>query len=82
MLSFSYLNFNSQGMEDMPRASWTRYILMYTPHCVSKPEDVGPILLLTTKNFSRFEWVYLMRFNSEAIKKFWEIKNEVENQIL
>ena len=31
-----------------------------------------------TYNFSRYGWVYLMRYNSEAFEKFKEFKNEVE----
>ena len=31
-------------------------------------------------DFCRFGWVYLMRFTSEAFKKFREFKNEVEKQ--
>ena len=33
-----------------------------------------------TDDFSRFGWVYLMRYKSEAFEKFTEFKNEVEKQ--
>ena len=33
-----------------------------------------------TNDFSRFGWVYLMRYKSEAFEKFIEFKNEVEKQ--
>ena len=33
-----------------------------------------------TYDFSRFGWVYLMRYKSEAFEKFIEFKNEVEKQ--
>ena len=33
-----------------------------------------------TDDFSRFGWVYLMRYKSEAFEKFREFKNEVEKQ--
>ena len=33
-----------------------------------------------TDDFSRFRWVYLMRYKSEAFDKFREFKNEVEKQ--
>ena len=33
-----------------------------------------------TDDFSRFGWVYLMRYKSEAFEKFIELKNEVEKQ--
>ena len=31
-------------------------------------------------NFSRYEYVYLMKYKSEAFEKFKEYKNEMENQ--
>ena len=33
-----------------------------------------------TNDFSRFGWVYLMRYKSKAFEKFIEFKNEVEKQ--
>ena len=33
-----------------------------------------------TDDFSRFGWVYLMRYKSKAFEKFREFKNEVEKQ--
>ena len=33
-----------------------------------------------TDNFSRFGWVYFMRYNFEAFEKFREFKNEVDKQ--
>ena len=33
-----------------------------------------------TDDFSRFRWVYLMRYKFKAFKKFREFKNEVEKQ--
>ena len=33
-----------------------------------------------TDDFSRFGWVYLMRYESEAFDKFREFKNEVEKK--
>ena len=33
-----------------------------------------------TDDFSRFGWVYLMRYKSEAFEKFKEFKNEVEKK--
>ena len=33
-----------------------------------------------TDDFSRFGWIYLMRYKSEAFEKFREFKNEVEKQ--
>ncbi|KAK8576717.1 hypothetical protein V6N13_015150 [Hibiscus sabdariffa] len=33
-----------------------------------------------TKDFSRYEYIYLMRHKSEALEKFKEFKNEVQNQ--
>ena len=33
-----------------------------------------------TDDFSRFGWVYLMRYKSEAFEKFREFKNEVKKQ--
>ena len=33
-----------------------------------------------TDDFSRFGWVYLMRYKSEAFDKFREFNNEVEKQ--
>ena len=33
-----------------------------------------------TDDLSRFGWVYLMRYKSEAFEKFREFKNEVEKQ--
>ena len=34
-----------------------------------------------TNDFSRYGYVYLMRHKSEALKKFKEFKNEVQNQL-
>ena len=34
-----------------------------------------------TDDFSRFGWVYLMRYKPEAFEKFKEFKNEVEKKI-
>ena len=36
--------------------------------------------IIFTDDFSRFGWVYLMRYMSEALEKFREFKNEVERQ--
>ena len=33
-----------------------------------------------TNDFSRYGYMYLMKYKSEAFKKFKEYKNEVENQ--
>ena len=33
-----------------------------------------------TNDFSKFGWVYLMRYKSEAFEKFREFKNEMEKQ--
>ena len=41
----------------------------------------GSFYFITFSNdFSRFGWVYLMRYKSEAFEKFIEFKNEVEKQ--
>ena len=34
-----------------------------------------------TDDFSRYGYVYLMRYKSETFEKFKEFKNEVQNQL-
>ena len=48
--------------------------------CLSKPEVAIFYFITFTDDFSRFGWVYLMRYKSEAFEKFIEFKNEVEKQ--
>ncbi|KAK9008903.1 hypothetical protein V6N11_080380 [Hibiscus sabdariffa] len=36
--------------------------------------------IMFTEDFSRYGYIYLMRHKSEALKKFKEFKNEVQNQ--
>ena len=47
--------------------------MMYVDLCQLMPLEV-------TDDFSRYGYVYLMKYKSEAFEKFGEYKNEVENQ--
>ncbi|KAG8481016.1 hypothetical protein CXB51_025737 [Gossypium anomalum] len=48
---------------------------------VDLPEVDFTTSLLSPDDFSRYGYVYLMRHKSEALEKFKEFKNEVQNQL-
>ena len=55
--------------------------LIHSDVCGPMPVQAksGSFYFITfTDDFSRFGWVYLMRYKSEAFEKFKEFKNEVE----
>ena len=57
--------------------------LIYSDVCGPIPVQArsGSFYFITfTNDFSRFGWVYLMRYKSEVFEKFREFKNEVEKQ--
>ena len=57
--------------------------LIHSDVCGPMPVQArsGSFYFITfTDDFSRFGWVYLMRYKSEALEKFREFKNEVEKQ--
>ena len=57
--------------------------LIHSDVCGPMPVQArsGSFYFITfTDDFSRFGWVYLMRFKSKAFEKFIEFKNEVEKQ--
>ena len=57
--------------------------LIHSDVCGPMPvqaRSVSFYFITFTDDFSRFGWVYLMRYKSEAFEKFRELKNEVEKQ--
>ena len=57
--------------------------LIHSDVCGPMPVQArsGSFYFITfTDDFSRFGWVYLMRYKSKAFEKFIEFKNEVEKQ--
>ena len=63
----NYPSVHSQGLESKLRVSWSQYILMYVVRCLSKPTVAISTSSLFTDNFSRFGWVYLIRY----VKAYW-----------
>ena len=57
--------------------------LIHSDVCGPMPVQArsGSVYFITfTDDFSRFGWVYIMRYTSKAFEKFREFKNEVEKQ--
>ena len=78
-------------MGKLPKSPFSRYgecakgilELIHSDVCgpMHVQERVGNHYFITfTDDFSRFGWIYLMRYKSKAFEKFTEFKNKVEKQ--
>ena len=56
-------------------------MLMYADQCPSTQKGDYVYFITFIDDYSRFGYIYLMKYKSEAFEKFKEYRNEVEKQL-